>query len=93
MAGGRRAPDRTRCSRLTSFLRWPSSREAIPLREVHSARRSALAIDDARAWDVVATRTPGGVSSLQKPRMWFKPGDEISIASPTLGQLDTRIAR
>jgi 2-keto-4-pentenoate hydratase/2-oxohepta-3-ene-1,7-dioic acid hydratase in catechol pathway len=43
--------------------------------------------------DVVATGTPGGVGSLRKPRMWLKPDDEISIASPTLGQLDTRIAR
>jgi 2-keto-4-pentenoate hydratase/2-oxohepta-3-ene-1,7-dioic acid hydratase in catechol pathway len=43
--------------------------------------------------DIVATGTPAGVGSLRKPRVWLKPGDEISIASPTLGQLDTRIAR
>jgi 2-keto-4-pentenoate hydratase/2-oxohepta-3-ene-1,7-dioic acid hydratase in catechol pathway len=43
--------------------------------------------------DIVATGTPGGVGSLRKPRVWLTRGDEISIASATLGQLDTRIAR
>jgi acylpyruvate hydrolase len=43
--------------------------------------------------DIVATGTPAGVGSLRKPRMWLKPDDEISIASPTLEQLDIRIAR
>jgi 2-keto-4-pentenoate hydratase/2-oxohepta-3-ene-1,7-dioic acid hydratase in catechol pathway len=42
--------------------------------------------------DIVATGTPAGVGSLRRPRVWLKPGDEISIASPTLGRLDTRIA-
>ena len=42
--------------------------------------------------DIVATGTPAGVGSLRKPRVWLKPGDEISIDSPTLGRLDTRIA-
>jgi 2-keto-4-pentenoate hydratase/2-oxohepta-3-ene-1,7-dioic acid hydratase in catechol pathway len=42
--------------------------------------------------DIVATGTPAGVGSVRRPRVWLKPGDEISIASPTLGRLDTRIA-
>jgi 2-keto-4-pentenoate hydratase/2-oxohepta-3-ene-1,7-dioic acid hydratase in catechol pathway len=41
--------------------------------------------------DIIATGTPAGVGSLRRPRVWLKPGDEISIASPTLGRLDTRI--
>jgi 2-keto-4-pentenoate hydratase/2-oxohepta-3-ene-1,7-dioic acid hydratase in catechol pathway len=42
--------------------------------------------------DIVATGTPAGVGSVRKPRVWLKAGDEISIDSPTLGRLDTRIA-
>ena len=42
--------------------------------------------------DIVATGTPAGVGSVRKPRVWLKAGDEISISSPTLGRLDTRIA-
>ena len=42
--------------------------------------------------DVVSTGTPAGVGSLRKPRVWLEPGDEIEIASPTLGTLETRIA-
>jgi 2-keto-4-pentenoate hydratase/2-oxohepta-3-ene-1,7-dioic acid hydratase in catechol pathway len=41
--------------------------------------------------DIVATGTPAGVGSLRRPRVWLNPGDEISIDSPTLGRLDTRI--
>ncbi len=41
--------------------------------------------------DVVATGTPSGVGSTRDPRVWLKPGDEIVISSPTLGQLETRI--
>jgi 2-keto-4-pentenoate hydratase/2-oxohepta-3-ene-1,7-dioic acid hydratase in catechol pathway len=41
--------------------------------------------------DIVATGTPAGVGSLRKPRVWLMPGDEVSIDSPTLGRLDTRI--
>jgi acylpyruvate hydrolase len=40
--------------------------------------------------DLVATGTPAGVGSVRKPRVWLKPGDEVSIVSPTLGRLDTR---
>jgi len=41
--------------------------------------------------DIVATGTPAGVGSVRRPRVWLKPGDEITIASPTLGRLDTRM--
>jgi 2-keto-4-pentenoate hydratase/2-oxohepta-3-ene-1,7-dioic acid hydratase in catechol pathway len=42
--------------------------------------------------DVVSTGTPSGVGSIRKPRVWLKPGDEIVISSPTLGELRTTIA-
>jgi 2-keto-4-pentenoate hydratase/2-oxohepta-3-ene-1,7-dioic acid hydratase in catechol pathway len=42
--------------------------------------------------DIVSTGTPAGVGSLRKPRVWLRPGDEIVISSPTLGELRTRIA-
>ena len=42
--------------------------------------------------DIVATGTPAGVGSLRKPRVWLKPGDEVVISSPTLGELRTRLA-
>ena len=42
--------------------------------------------------DIVSTGTPPGVGSVRKPRVWLKAGYEISIDSPTLGRLDTRIA-
>jgi acylpyruvate hydrolase len=42
--------------------------------------------------DLVSTGTPAGVGSLRRPRTWLQPGDEIVIASPPLGTLETRIA-
>jgi acylpyruvate hydrolase len=42
--------------------------------------------------DVVATGTPAGVGGARKPRVWLQDGDEIVVSSPTLGQLETRIA-
>jgi 2-keto-4-pentenoate hydratase/2-oxohepta-3-ene-1,7-dioic acid hydratase in catechol pathway len=42
--------------------------------------------------DTVSTGTPAGVGSVRKPRVWLKPGDEIVISSPTLGELRTTIA-
>ena len=42
--------------------------------------------------DIVSTGTPSGVGSVREPRVWLKPGDEIVISSPTLGELRTRIA-
>ncbi len=42
--------------------------------------------------DVVSTGTPAGVGSLRDPRVWLKPGDEVVISSPQLGELVTRLA-
>jgi 2-keto-4-pentenoate hydratase/2-oxohepta-3-ene-1,7-dioic acid hydratase in catechol pathway len=42
--------------------------------------------------DVVSTGTPDGVGSVRDPRVWLGDGDEITIESPTLGRLETRIA-
>jgi 2-keto-4-pentenoate hydratase/2-oxohepta-3-ene-1,7-dioic acid hydratase in catechol pathway len=42
--------------------------------------------------DIVSTGTPSGVGSVRQPRVWLKPGDEILITSPTLGELRTTIA-
>ena len=42
--------------------------------------------------DIISTGTPSGVGSVRQPRVWLKPGDEISISSPTLGELRTTIA-
>jgi 2-keto-4-pentenoate hydratase/2-oxohepta-3-ene-1,7-dioic acid hydratase in catechol pathway len=42
--------------------------------------------------DIVSTGTPSGVGSVRKPRVWLKPGDEIVISSPTLGELRTTIS-
>ena len=41
--------------------------------------------------DIVATGTPSGVGSTREPRVWLKPGDEIVISSPQLGELRTTI--
>ena len=42
--------------------------------------------------DIISTGTPAGVGSTRDPRVWLKPGDEIVISSPTLGELRTTIA-
>jgi 2-keto-4-pentenoate hydratase/2-oxohepta-3-ene-1,7-dioic acid hydratase in catechol pathway len=42
--------------------------------------------------DLISTGTPSGVGSTREPRVWLKPGDEIVISSPTLGELRTEIA-
>src|SRR5687767_9137698 len=41
--------------------------------------------------DVISTGTPSGVGSTRDPQVWLKPGDEIVISSPTLGELITTI--
>jgi 2-keto-4-pentenoate hydratase/2-oxohepta-3-ene-1,7-dioic acid hydratase in catechol pathway len=41
--------------------------------------------------DIVSTGTPAGVGSTRDPAVWLKPGDEIVIGSPTLGELHTTI--
>jgi 2-keto-4-pentenoate hydratase/2-oxohepta-3-ene-1,7-dioic acid hydratase in catechol pathway len=42
--------------------------------------------------DIVSTGTPSGVGSVREPRVWLRPGDEIAINSPTLGELRTTIS-
>jgi 2-keto-4-pentenoate hydratase/2-oxohepta-3-ene-1,7-dioic acid hydratase in catechol pathway len=42
--------------------------------------------------DVISTGTPSGVGSVRDPRVWLRPGDEIVISSPQLGELTTTIA-
>jgi 2-keto-4-pentenoate hydratase/2-oxohepta-3-ene-1,7-dioic acid hydratase in catechol pathway len=42
--------------------------------------------------DIVSTGTPAGVGSVREPRVWLKVGDEVEIASPTLGTLRTSLA-
>ncbi|MDX6652018.1 MAG: hypothetical protein QOJ38_799 [Solirubrobacterales bacterium] len=41
--------------------------------------------------DIVATGTPAGVGGAREPRVWLKPGDELVVSSPTLGELRTII--
>jgi 2-keto-4-pentenoate hydratase/2-oxohepta-3-ene-1,7-dioic acid hydratase in catechol pathway len=41
--------------------------------------------------DIVSTGTPAGIGAVRDPRVWLKPGDEIVISSPTLGELHTTI--
>ena len=43
--------------------------------------------------DIVSTGTPSGVGSGREPRVWLKHGDDVVVASPTLGRLETRIRR
>jgi acylpyruvate hydrolase len=43
--------------------------------------------------DIVATGTPEGVGGAREPRVWLQDGDELVVSSPTLGRLETRIAR
>jgi 2-keto-4-pentenoate hydratase/2-oxohepta-3-ene-1,7-dioic acid hydratase in catechol pathway len=42
--------------------------------------------------DVISTGTPAGVGSLRDPQVWLKPGDEVVVSSPQLGELVTQIA-
>ena len=41
--------------------------------------------------DIVSTGTPAGVGSTRDPRIWLKPGDELVVSSPQLGELRTTI--
>ena len=36
--------------------------------------------------DIVSTGTPAGVGSLRDPKVWLKPGDEVVVSSPQLGE-------
>jgi 2-keto-4-pentenoate hydratase/2-oxohepta-3-ene-1,7-dioic acid hydratase in catechol pathway len=42
--------------------------------------------------DIVSTGTPAGVGGARDPRVWLKPGDELVVSSPELGELRTTIA-
>ena len=42
--------------------------------------------------DIVSTGTPSGVGMSRHPRVWLKPGDEVVVASPQLGELRTTLA-
>jgi 2-keto-4-pentenoate hydratase/2-oxohepta-3-ene-1,7-dioic acid hydratase in catechol pathway len=42
--------------------------------------------------DIVATGTPSGIGGAREPRVWLKPGDEVVVSSPELGELETRLA-
>jgi 2-keto-4-pentenoate hydratase/2-oxohepta-3-ene-1,7-dioic acid hydratase in catechol pathway len=42
--------------------------------------------------DVIATGTPAGVGNLRDPRVVLRPGDEVVISSPQLGELRTTLA-
>ena len=41
--------------------------------------------------DLVSTGTPAGVGSVRTPHVWLKPGDEVVVSSPQLGELRTRL--
>jgi 2-keto-4-pentenoate hydratase/2-oxohepta-3-ene-1,7-dioic acid hydratase in catechol pathway len=43
--------------------------------------------------DIVATGTPEGVGMGRQPRVWLQDGDVVVVESPTLGRLETRLAR
>ncbi len=42
--------------------------------------------------DIVATGTPAGVGGARDPSVWLRPGDELVVSSPQLGELRTTIA-
>lgn len=42
--------------------------------------------------DLIATGTPAGVGGARDPSVWLKPGDEVVVSSPQLGELHTTIA-
>ena len=42
--------------------------------------------------DIVSTGTPAGVGGARDPRVWLRPGDELRVSSPELGELHTTIA-
>jgi 2-keto-4-pentenoate hydratase/2-oxohepta-3-ene-1,7-dioic acid hydratase in catechol pathway len=41
--------------------------------------------------DIVATGTPSGVGGVREPRVWLRPGDQLVVSSPQLGELRTTI--
>ena len=43
--------------------------------------------------DIISTGTPSGVGMARQPWVWLEDGDEVTVASPQLGELHTKIAR
>ena len=43
--------------------------------------------------DIISTGTPSGVGMARQPWVWLEDGDEVTVASPQLGELRTSIAR
>jgi 2-keto-4-pentenoate hydratase/2-oxohepta-3-ene-1,7-dioic acid hydratase in catechol pathway len=43
--------------------------------------------------DIISTGTPSGVGMARKPWVWLEDGDEVSVKSPQLGELRTKIKR
>ena len=41
--------------------------------------------------DIIATGTPAGVGGARDPSVWLKPGDQVVVSSPQLGELHTTI--
>ena len=42
--------------------------------------------------DIVATGTPEGIGGARDPHVWLRPGDEVVVSSPQLGELETTLA-
>jgi acylpyruvate hydrolase len=42
--------------------------------------------------DLISTGTPAGVGLSRNPHVWLRPGDEVVISSPQLGELRTVLA-
>ena len=43
--------------------------------------------------DIISTGTPSGVGMGRKPWVWLEDGDDVTVASPQLGELHTKIKR
>lgn len=61
---------------------------SIPVLVSHLSRLMTL-----EPGDIVSTGTPSGVGSVRQPRIWLKDGDQVTVASPTLGRLETHLIR
>ena len=43
--------------------------------------------------DIISTGTPSGVGMGRKPWVWLEDGDDVTVVSPQLGELHSRISR
>jgi len=43
--------------------------------------------------DIISTGTPSGVGMGRKPWVWLEDGDDVTVASPQLGELHSKIRR